>query len=200
MIRLSVVTAIVLVTGTLAAQHRWHVSLAGGSISPAFLISGSPGYQLEGAALFTLPDSMQLTFCSGYHRWDEELGPGGTSFRSTPALVGVRIPLLHGPITPYMSGEAGIAFMTRRYTFEVYEQTSSGVYRRVSAGPAKESVTKFAFRFAVGSTIGLSERVRLDLSGRYARIGYAFVYDHATQVGTGALNSYGLLLGVVVDV
>ena len=180
------------------AQNRWQILISTGMLSPEFIISQSPNYTLEGTLLYELPDSTQITFCTGIHHWKQNLGPGGTSFRSVPLLVGAQLPFLSGWISPYLTGELGLEFLSRQYTFEVYSGSELGLYHLVSSNPATESATNFAFRFGVGVAVEVIENLHIDLSTRYERVAYHFDYSYALIRSKGALEIYGIFIGMAL--
>ncbi|MCI0447542.1 hypothetical protein L0152_30560 [bacterium] len=96
------------------AQERWHVSFSGGVASPEFFINDALGYTALGSLYYNMWDTTQLSLSIGYSKWKENLGPGGTHFRSFPLLVGVRLPFPMKWGAPYLSGEVGLHFFASR--------------------------------------------------------------------------------------
>lgn len=186
--------------GNSTAQNHWQVSIASGAISPAFLIDTPLGYLFEGRITYGFSDSLQLSISSGFHSWEEALGFGGNKFKTIPLLAGIKYSFPIGLFSPYFGGELGVHFITRSYTFESYEPSENfpGLYRLVSSKPETESVTKFAFRFSVGSILSIYDNLDIDLSIRYNSISYDFIYIYnpSHQRSSGKIDFYSFLVGI----
>lgn len=185
--------------GKSSAQNHWQVSIAFGTISPAFLIHTPLGYQFEGRIIYGISDSLQLSISSGFHSWEEALGFGGNKFKTIPLLAGIKYSFPIGLFSPYFGGELGVHFITRNYTFESYEPSENfpGLYRLISSKPETESITKFAFRFSVGSTLSIYDNLDIDLGIKYNSISYDFIYIYnpSHQRSSGKIDFYSFLVG-----
>ncbi|MEW6195455.1 MAG: hypothetical protein AB1521_09885 [Bacteroidota bacterium] len=190
-----------IIIGKTSAQNQWQFSIASGVISPEFLINSPLGYQVEGRIFYLLSDSVQLSISSGFNSWKEELGPDGNKFESIPLLAGIKYSFQMGFLSPYLAGELGVHFITRDYTYQIYEPSENydGLYKLVSSEPETESTTKFAYRLSIGSIISAYENIDLDLSIRYNNISYDFIYNFypTNQRRTGKLFFYNIALGFI---
>ncbi len=178
------------------SQDNWQFSISAGIRSTEFLVSDKLGFVADGYIFYEVSDNTLLSISTGYHEWSERFGPGGNEFRAIPIFGGIRIPITKGFLTPYVSGEFGLQFITRNYTFEVYERTERGLFRLVSSEPATEYVTKFTFRFAFGTTINIYKNLGFDFSLRYSPIRYDYIYIYPTQMSRGSLNLYDFVFGI----
>ena len=179
------------------AQSRWQISVSGGVLSPEFFEHNSSGYEIEATLFYAVSDSLRLTFSSGYSWWNETLGPGGATFRGVPLLFGLRFPFFTGRISPYLSGETGVHFIKRRYTLEVFDQGGIyGIYRLISSGPASESTTRLAFRLGAGVTIFVTDALDIDLSAKYGRINYDYVYQYPMGWYRSSVNLFAVTAGL----
>ncbi len=189
------VTTAIVVLSTSPAQTRWQISASGGFLTPSFFGDNSSGYMIGGTLFYEISDSLQLSFSTGYHRWKENLGTGGTTFRTLPLLVGLRLPFQTGWISPYLSGELGVHYIKREYTRKNYELGERGLYKLVSTNPATESATRFAARFSAGVTLAVYNGLDLDVSATYDRIAYEFADSHPLGWVKGSLNLFGIMVG-----
>ena len=182
------------------AQDNWQISISSGAVSSEFLIVSPLGYQFEGRIFYKIYNSVQISFSSGFQSWKEEIGVGGNKFNSIPILAGIKQSFPSGFITPYFSGELGVHFITRDYTFQTYAPSEriEGLYRLVSSTPSKESVTKFALAISVGATFSLSKFLDLDMRIKYNNIFYDFIYIYypASLTGSSKINFYSFLVGL----
>ncbi len=185
--------------GKSSAQYHWQVSVSSGAVSPNFFTDTPLGYQIEGRIFYMFSDSVQISISSGFYSWKEALGIGGNKFESIPLLAGIKYSFPLGLFSPYFAGELGVHFITRYYTFETYEPSErfEGLYRLVLSIPETESVTKFAFRFSIGSTLSIYKNLDIDLGLIYNSISYDFIYIYhpTSQARTGKINFYSLLAG-----
>lgn len=184
-----------------SAQNRWQLSACYGAISPGFLIVPPLGNHFEGRIYYNLSGSTQLSLSSGYSRWDENsLGYGGTKFKTIPLLAGINYSFPFKFFSPYLSAELGINYITRDYTLRIWTLSEDlpGVFKLVSSEPARESVTRFTFRFGIGIIVFLNRIIDLDISLRYDKIAYDFIYNYIypNRYHLHDLYLYSLLFGI----
>jgi opacity protein-like surface antigen len=185
--------------GNSTAQNKLRFSIGTGAISPKFLIDSPLGYQFEGRICYLFSDTLQLSISSGFNKWSESIHLRDNKFESVPILAGIKFSIPIGLFAPYFAGELGVHYITRNYIFDSYEPSVNfpGLYRLVSSKPKSESVTKFAWRFSIGSTLSICNNLDIDFSIRYNDIAYDFIYifvpDH--QMTSGKLDFYSFLIG-----
>ena len=131
---------------------------------------------------------------------------GGTAwfwdnkFKTVPLLAGVKYSFPIGLFSPYFAGELGVHFIVRDYIFQSYEPSTNfpGLYRLVSSNPETETVTKFALRFCIGSTLSIYYNLDIDFGIRYNNIAYDFIYIYnpSHQKSSGKLDFYSFLIGI----
>ena len=155
---------------------------------------------MEGKIYYKISDTLQLSISSGFNRWKEEISPGGNKFQTIPLLAGLKYSFPFGLFAPYFSGELGIHFIIHEYTIETYEMSErfEGVVKLVSSNPETASITKFAYRLSIGSSLTVHRNLDVDLRISYNGISYSFIYVYlpTRQISSGRLYFYSFSVGI----
>ena len=202
------------------AQERFSMELSGGIVrnnvfdviqpyrGAYYLIEGSVFYELTpGGALLDFTGPIQLSLTTGFHTW---MDPGHVYstlpalpqlLRNTidiPLLAGVRWQLTKTIVSPYVSAEFGIHYVSREYQDVVahFHPGATLGFQIVSTSTATESVVRFGYRFGVGMTVSLSDNVQLDLGIRHDGIVWPFVYDRVLGLSMNGIKFVDVTLGV----
>ena len=214
-----------IVAGTLAvgighAQGRFSYLISGGVVRnnvsdvigpyrvASFLIEGGVFYDLSpGGTMFDFTGPLQLSFTTGFHSWVDPARVYPTTnappeqLRNSidiPILTGARWQLTKTGVSPYLSTEIGLHYVSRDYqnVAAVFPPGTPGYFQIASAGTATESILRFGYRLGAGISVSLGANLQLDLCARHDEILGRFVYDRALGHSTNGIKFVDVTLGV----
>ena len=192
--KLLLIIILIVFNNEIYSQSNWQFEILGGARSTEFLIGDDLSFVGDAKIFYRLSEDSQLSFAAGYHEWSEKYGLNGNHFKAIPIFGGIRFQILKGLLSPYLSGEFGLHFISRDFIHQVYERSALGLYRLISSEPATEKKTIISFRFAIGTTMEFYKNIGADLSLRYSPIRYDYVYSAIASRGT--INLYDLIFGL----
>ncbi len=126
--------------------------------------SAALGFGVNGTFEYVSSSQLSFTGAIGYNHF----GPKGDlpsgadySMNAIPLLAGVRYYFSHGGISPYVSGQIGLYFLsiTSSYSY------SYGGFS--SSGSATASESDFGFVPGIGFIYSLNQNLNLDVSAKY---------------------------------